>query len=546
MPDLTAERRRDLLALLLIVFVAALMRFGRGDVVEYFHDDAILSTLALELSDGLRFPFIGILSSTGIPNPPISVYFMAIPFALSTDPVFAIHFVMFWNVIGVALLCLLARHFFGWRTALIAGLAYAVNPWAVLFSRKIWTQDLHSPWILLGLLLLLYGFWGARDGTPRRRSVFVAQSLSVPLLVIGFQFHFAAWALLPLIPLVIFTARKRIIRRALVIGFALSILVISPYLLGLSQTLQADPTRISDALMRSSVRGPQLSIESISALIRLASGSGLETWLAPDQQAQLAASYPPLTVVTLTLLPMVAFGIHAALQRSRRMAIFLLIWAFLPVLLLLVEWTPVYVHYFIPSIPAMMFLVGLGADSVFKIISGKRILQSAVWLFVAIILTLQFLQWRAALDFVANRHVPYPGFTTPLGRLLPLRDRLAEADDVVVVAGGMSWNLHHEVAVWDTLLWDSAGCVRTVVSDGYAVFPSHPFTAVFAPDAGVGPLFDLYRRSDPETFATRQGNYDYELYTWEEAPSWSGVAINPVEWQLFDNGVRLIRLRLGR
>ena len=112
MRALNSANRRDLLGLFLVVLIAAVMRFGRGDIVEYFHDDAMLSTLALELADGLRWPLTGILSSTGIPNSPISVYLMAIPFSLSSDPLFAIRVIMALNVIGVALLWLIARcHF---------------------------------------------------------------------------------------------------------------------------------------------------------------------------------------------------------------------------------------------------------------------------------------------------------------------------------------------------------------------------------------------------------------------------------------------------
>ena len=94
MRALIVENRRDLASLLLIVLLAAVLRFGRGDVVEYFHDDAMLATLALELADGLDFPLTGILSSTGIPNSPVSVYFLAIPFALSSNPAGVIHFIM--------------------------------------------------------------------------------------------------------------------------------------------------------------------------------------------------------------------------------------------------------------------------------------------------------------------------------------------------------------------------------------------------------------------------------------------------------------------
>lgn len=533
------EHRRDWASLALIVLLAAALRLGRADVVEYFHDDAMLSTLALELADGLSFPLIGILSSTGIPNPPVSVYLLALPFALSSNPAFVIHVIMLWNLLGVALLWILARRFCGARIALIAGLIYAVNPWAVLFSRKIWAQELHSPIILFGLLLLLCGFYESRAGSQRRRAVLLAQCLSEPILLFGFQFHFASWPLILLIPAAWWQGRNRISPRASGAGIVLSLIVILPYAIGLSQTLSVDPTRISAALDRSAARGLEISGASISAIGQLAAGIGLETWLAPDQAAELAAGFPPFHALSLVLLLALPIGLRAVYRRSRAFASLLSVWAFLPSLLLIVEWTPVYIHYFIPSIPAIAILIGYGGDSLLGMVARWRPLLYASWLIIALMLALHVLQWIAALNFVSERHIAYPGFTTPLAQLSPLRDELSGAEDVLVLAGGMSWNLHHEVAVWDTLLWDAATCARVIVPDGYAVFPRNPFAAVIAPGAPLGAVTDLYRRGIPEIFPTRRGGDDYALYRWQAPPTWSGATIQPIEPERFANGVRL-------
>ena len=533
------KHRRDLLSLLLITLLAAALRFGRADVVEYFHDDAMLATLALELADGVRFPLTGILSSTGIPNSPVSVYLLALPFILSSDPVFAIHAIMLFNVIGVALLWFLARRFWGHRIALIAGLLYAVNPWAVLFSRKIWAQELHTPIILLGLALLLYGYWKSGDGGPRPRYLSLSQALSMPILLVGFQFHFASWPLLLLIPLALWVGRKRIIGGTLVVGIALSLIVMLPYGLGLARTLATDPTRISDALERSAKRGTQVSAASLDAAVQLATGTGMEYWLAPDQAEALAREYPAPRHFTLVLLPALLIGAAAVDRRSRLFAVFLLIWAFLPNLLLVIEWTPVYVHYFIPSIPALALLIGFGCDWLLSFVARRRTMQAGAWLGIALLLALQTRQWTVVLDFVAETHIAYPGFTAPLSTLAALREELSAADDVLIVAGGMSWNLHHEVAVWDTLLWDAPTCVRTIVPEGYAVFPAHSFAAVIAPGAPSGSITDLYRNDSRAVFAMREGGDDYLVFHWQDAPPWPGPFIRSIESELFENGVRL-------
>ncbi len=539
------EHWRDLLSLLLILALAAALRFGRGDVVEYFHDDAMLATLALELADGLRFPLTGILSSTGIPNSPVSVYLLAFPFTLSSDPAFVIHVIMLWNVIGVALLWLLARRYCGSRIAFIAGLLYAVNPWAVLFSRKIWAQELHTPIILFGLLLLLYGYWESHEGGRRKRYVYLAQALSLPILLIGFQFHFASAPLLLLIPVALWLGRERVFAGALFAGVALSLIIILPYVIGLSQTLAMDPTRISDAVDRSVERAAELSPASLNAIVQLATGDGLEHWMAPDQTSDIALGYAPLRHFNLALLPLLFIGIAAAFRHSRALAPMLLIWAFLPSLLLTVEWTPVYVHYFIPSIPALALLSGYGGDWLLRLAERRRPMPVTLWLSFALLLALLARIWIVSMNYLAEQHVEYPGFTTPMSKLFPLRERLSAFDDVVIVARGMSWNLHHEVAVWDTLLWDAVTCVRTIIPEGYAVFPLRSFAAVIAPNAPSGAITDLYRNENPAFYATRVGGADYTLYQWENAPPWSGAAILSIEPELFEIGVRLIGYALA-
>ena len=538
MRDITPVKRYDLIALCIILLIAGWMRLGRSQIVEYFHDDAMLATLALEMADGENFPLTGILSSTGIPNPPTSVYVMAIPFSLSSDPNFAIQFIMLLNVVGVGFLWLITHRYFGRQVGIIASLAYAVNPWAVLFSRKIWAQDFHTPFILLGILLLLYGFWESSD-RPRWKQA-LAQILSIPILLFAFQIHFAAWALAPMILVVLWVARKRILWRAMIVSLILSVGVLAPYMVGLVQTLEQDPTRLSDAAGRSSASdGISFTSDSIIDTIYLSSGTGLETWVAPDQQTELSETYPPLTQIGYLFSVLMLMGVVVIWRKNRWLASFLLIWAFLPQLALILNWTPVYVHYFIPSIPAMMLLAGVGFRTILRIVVHRRILTLLAWGLILFILGLQVVQWHTILNYLETQNIPYPGFTTPIGDLNTLRDALRESDDVLVISQGMSWNLNHEVAVWDTLLWDDVRCVRTMVGDGYAVFPTQPFTVVIAPDAPPNPVNNLYLTDNPIQYETRQGDKGYTVYQWDTSPQWTQATIQPIDAKLFDNGVQL-------
>lgn len=539
MPTVRPHRRGDALQLLLILVLAAAMRFGRIDLVEYFHDDAMLATLALDAVDRLRWPLTGILSSTGIPNSPASVYLLTVPFAVKADPRFAIHFVMLFNVIGVGLLWLMARMVANSRVAFVAGLVYAINPWAVLYSRKLWAQDMHTPLILLGLILLLYGLWPGRVPGRSQRRVLLAQSFGLPVLLFAIQFHFAAWSLLPAVLLVLWFGRRRVRAPAAAVAVILSILVLLPYAMGLAQTLERDPNRLSDAIGRSTAAGSMSDLDPMRDVFLLAAGVGLETWLAPDQTEQLASRHPPLLRDNYVLAIVAIAGVLACYRHSPKLAAIVILWAFTPVLLLLPGWTPTYVHYLIPSLPALALLIAFGVDSVFQRLDARPIGRRLTWAALAGLLGLQVLQWHSALDHVAERHVSYPGFTTPLSKLLPLRDRLRQADDVVMISQGMAWNLHHEVAVWDTLLWEDVTCVRTLIPEGYAVFPDHAFTVVIAPDAPLEPQGNLYAQADVKIFPTRAGDRGYYVFDWNAAPDWTGPDRESIDPVAFSNGVQL-------
>lgn len=546
-----AIKRRDVLILLLVLFIAALMRFGQAGVVPFFHDEAMLSTMAQEMAAGERFYLTGINSSVGIPNPPQSVYMMVLPFAFSSDPQVATFFVMLLNVVGVGLLWLMAHRYFGRTAALIAGLTYALNPWAILYSRKIWAQEFHTPLILLAVLLGLYGFWEAqrRTDNPSRPRLLNrhewAQALCLPVLLWSVQIHFAAWLLMSVYLVLLWYGRARVSWRALVVSALLSALVMLPYALGLGQTLQSDPTRITDAISRSDASdGLTLSAQPLLYMLYLMTGFGMETWIAPAQQAELLTAVPPVALWALIPL-MILHGVGVGFFQQPKLTVLLLVWLVLPFMAFVPQWTPVYAHYFIPTLPVMALLAGIGTAWIASIVPLQPSGRSIIVVAYCVILLTQGLWWRGMLRYVDDNHIVYPGFTTPLHYLHDIRDALRPYDDVVVISYGMSWNLHHESAVWPVLLRDEARCVRTLVGNGYAVFPSQPFAVLVAPDAPENPVLNLYATQTGRIYEERPGGGDYRLYVHEQAPDWTLTPITPLEPALFDNGVRLTGYYVG-
>lgn len=552
MREITPITRGDLPVLLLILLAAAVMRFGLPGIVEFFHDDAMLASLAQAMAAGESFPLTGINSSVGIPNPPTSVYVMAIPFALDSNPMTAIYFIMGLNVIGVGLLWLIAHRYFGRLVALAAGLAYALSPWAVLYSRKIWAQDFHTPFVLLGILLGLYGFGEASkrntDDAAQRQwtSHTIAQLLTLPVLLFAFQIHFAAWALLPMYAVLVFGNWQRISWRGMAVSVVLSVLVLLPYAIGFYQTAlanpsQADPGAVSTLASDDAV----FSTLSLRYLGFLGTGFGLETWLAPNAQEEMNRTVTPVGI-WLILGALILFGTGLlARKRWRPWALLVLVWAYLPALALIPQWAGVYPHYFIASIPALMLLCGIGVAQIAEWVPLKSFGSTFILVAFGFILLTQGLYWRGVLRYVDSQHMAYPAFTTPLHYLQDVEAAIGDADDIVVLSDGMAWDLHHESVVWDVMLADSATCVRTLVGDGYAVFPDGPFVALQAPNMPENAVDGLYLTDEPQFIPERSGGAGYALHHWESAPMWEGVEIMPVEPARFAGDVELTGYGIG-
>jgi len=524
MPAVNRIRRNDLLTLLLILFAAALVRLGDPGLVEFKLDEAWLTRLAREFAAGGPLPLTGMPSSVGLPNPPASVYVMALPYALSSDPLLATLFVAALNVFGVGLLWLLAHRYLGRTVALVAGLSYALSPWAVYYSRKIWAQDFHTPFVLAALLLGLYGFLVGKRW---------AQVACLPLLVFALQIHFAAWALLPLYLWLLWTGRRRIWWPGIILSLVLAALVLAPYAAGLAKTAERDPSRLQAALEPRD--GLALSDTALLTLTRFATGLGLETEVAGEDADALLAAVPPQVPLWL-LLGLVAAGGLALIwsPRYRTLAGPVVLWVALPVLVFTLDWTDVYPHYFIAGIPAICLLVGVALDWLSRRAPGQPLSRTIVLTAFAGILLTQFIWWRGLMRYVAL--ADDTDFGAPLGALLPIRDALLAQDHVVLLTHDTQLDYSQTPAIWHAMLAYRGACFAAVSGNDLVVLPPNPFAVLVAPD-GQDVAIDAYTLPDGVPFSIQPGDDPYRLYALASATdetTWT--ATGPAR---FSNGVAL-------
>ena len=176
--------------------------------------------MSRRLLDG-NLTSIGLTSSAGALNPPLFIYLLAIPLAVSDGVLVATAFIGIWAAVAIGLTYRMLLPRFGAITALGAAALFATGPWAVLYGRKIWAQDL-TP---IFTVLLLWSLFAVLD-RPRSRAI-----VAVPvLLCLVFQLNFSAAALfVPVVGVLAYRARE-LSPRGLLLGVTLALLLIAPWL----------------------------------------------------------------------------------------------------------------------------------------------------------------------------------------------------------------------------------------------------------------------------------------------------------------------------
>lgn len=533
-----AFKRTDWFILLLVILVAACLRLADGGATTHFrYDQGTLSQLALEMAHGEAFHWLGIQSSAGVPNSPMTVYFLVLPYLISDNPLFVVLFIAVWNVLGVALLWGITHRYFGRWVALAAGLAYAINPFAVLYSRAIWAQDYHTPIILLAILFGLLGF------AERKKW---AQALCLPVLLIGVQIHFAAWTLVPFYGCFLWLGRKNISWRALGVSAILTVLVMLPFAIGLSQQPAGAGDR-ADTIIGLITRGLQMRPDAVLDITQLANGLSNADFAAATtgELINFRALWHLMGVLALV-------GAGLMLRPVWRWAAALVwFWAGLTMIIFIPVWTGsgVFIHYFIPSIPALSLLTAFGIVGIAQLLNQNKNplitrLPFILYGLVAVILVHQVIWTLAGYPFRAETYIVTTTnrTSTPMQYMQAVRDELSQYEDVILLGANANESNYF---IWEPMLYETTECVRDLLVNGgwVDVLPSRSFAAVVAPLRPLNEGFvvpERYQHDDPIVIPLRPEEDPYIVYPFEAAPEWTETPLTYVDVPAFENGVRLL------
>jgi len=256
-----------------LLLAGIVLRFVFIRDMEFKGDEYTLTVMAYRNVFGPYWAQVANQSSVGIPNPPFFVYLMSFPVLYSLSPVFLTLWIALLNVLGIVILFLVLRKIFTSLMALEITAVVASAPWAIVFSRKIWTPDALFPFFALFLYFLV------SHASHKRAWKIVLLFLLLALLA---QLHMSAW-FLPL-PLLIFVAgnRPRLhweLAWPLALGLFCALIIWLPYLLALSHDGFAS---VRDFL--ASRGGGSWSIQNLFWAFRITGTQGFEYLLGPGMQ----------------------------------------------------------------------------------------------------------------------------------------------------------------------------------------------------------------------------------------------------------------------
>ena len=473
----------EVAAVAAILILAAVVRLARPDLTEFKADEGRLLTLALQAAAG-DVPPHGIASSVGFPNAPLSVWLYALPLLFWRHPFAPTMFTGLLSTLAVAGVYWLARRTWGVPAALAAALLLAAGPWAIIFSRKIWAQN------LLPLFAVGWGIGAALAFVEGRRPMVV---LHLVCLALAVQLHPAAAGLAPATLLFLLVFRRRVGWGWVVLGGLLAALTFAPYLWHLWGLWRGGGLPFSTGQAAAEV-----SLDSLRLALTIAAGFGIEPLAGEGFALPPGAAVARWLWLGLVLAGVVFAAVRAARRWQRpdsQVGLIVLAWLLAPALLFVWHRTPVYVHYFIAGLPAACILGG--------VVFAAAIRRWPVWgrrtAWAALLLTagLQLLGWGALM----RAAVAAPGET---GFGLPLRTKLAAADaarrlmtdtgatEVLLAGDGADPERDDFPAEFRPLLHDVP--VRYVDLNAEALFPAAAVVVLLGPVSADGPTTarDIY------------------------------------------------------
>jgi len=344
----------DLFVFCLVTLIAAFFRCRHLDLIEFKGDEAVNLYLAARPYFSHPFPPGGTVSSIGLINPPFFNYLLLPLIYISRNPKALSFLIGLTNSLSIGFFYFLIKRYFKKTTALLASLLFALSPWAILFSRKIWTQNLLVPFVLLMLYSLL------KIVIDKKQAYWWVLAMSQLLII---QLHQPAIFLIAIINLWIWLRKIKPHWKYLTLGFFLGALPLIPYLAFILQNIQNPQVFLIPKQRFSDQFFPSIFLQPLQIL-----GQGGFHFVLGTDTLTFAQKFPfayqlrKFFYLEYFLLPI---GICLLWRKKPKLKFLIYPVIGLPIIYFLLRFRP-FIHYFISLLPLLFLFLGIVFHAWFK------------------------------------------------------------------------------------------------------------------------------------------------------------------------------------
>ncbi|RIK19447.1 MAG: hypothetical protein DCC51_08880 [Anaerolineae bacterium] len=538
-------KHRYLLIALAILLLALGLRLRGLDTTGLWGDQAFTLNTAMRWVNGGDMPLAANKSSVGFVNPPMIEYLYAAALAVWPDILSVSALTLLGGMMAIAVTGFVTGRIFGRRAGLWTMMAFAVAPWAVVWSQLIWNQTMVPPFAALalgGLLLYL---------AERPRAVYLVGAFAAAAVMT--QVHPGTAVQLGTIGLALLLFHRRVRWTHVAAGAAVFAALYLPYLAYQIGTGWADFRAMGDL----AGEDPTLSAAAVLLSLDLIHAQGLHRSVAGV--VRFDALISALFIISLALVgwrwwrgpggvpsgaPPVCGGAAGNGWPAERVALtVLLLWFLIPLLFYLRSSVYLQNYYLIGQWPTHFMILGIGLDTAQRA-AGRLAAQATTgqarraWPVIGLVIPTLFLLSVAYQVFFTLSHQniravevsPHMQVRQARAMINTSRDLLSQADGWRLVGIGQG----HQVESSNlALLEEFVDPERVLLTDGDLALPRpSPYAYYLDTRPGSAAANTLVTSANLlPGVAIQMNNEVWPFYTWAEDDG--GVPVAPLAaWEM--------------
>ncbi len=340
---------------------AAFFRILFLDLIEFKLDEA---TTVYQTVQFFINPYIiqrGLISGIGVHNFPLFNYLVVLLAIFSRDPQFISFLIALINTILVPIFYIFIKRYYDPVTAIFASFLLAFSPWAIIFSRKIWAQDL--------ILLLFLPFFALLHEIILKKKTKFTTPLFI-LLVLLIQLHASGLFLILSTIFIFIILRIKINLWQAMIGILIGLIPAIPYVIF---QLTANPVCPDcDAFFKYQQTIRSFDIYAFIRPFQLMNGQGYH-FILGNNYDDFISFFPFLNTLkhlflSSFIIPLV--GVFFIITKKREYLFLVLYVTFIPLLYFVTRTTP-YMHYFVILIPIVVTIYAISFSGCYYLAKTK-------------------------------------------------------------------------------------------------------------------------------------------------------------------------------